>query len=225
MWSGRLSTQHPKRDLQATLGTLLLNIARTGALLVDPVLHAEVQRTLSQDSDTYVRVRAALAAIQDENGLETPIYTLTDFDQVSGRARFYELLGLGGRFAGRLPEVESGAYPQVDVTRPLRAWVIDGKIVSANSVSGVVLRLGTRQLDARMDEPLPPLTNIRLRLNYPGLGYDSGDLYAKVLGDDERTDTRLTRIWLTSVEPVDQAILEGFFESLPSAGPSDRCPQ
>jgi hypothetical protein len=77
-----------------------------------------------------------------------------------------------------------------------------------------VLRLGTRQLDARLDEPLAPLTNIRLRLNYPGLGYDSGDLYGKVLGDDERAGTRLTRIRLTSVEPVDQAILEGFFEGL-----------
>ncbi len=126
----------------------------------------------------------------------------------------YELRGLSGRFAGRLPEVESGVDPQVDVTLPLRAWVIDAKIVSANSVSGVVLRLGTRQLEARLDEPLAPLTNIRLRLNYPGLGYNSGDLYGKVLGDDERVGTRVTRIRLTSVEPVDQAIFEGFFEGL-----------
>ncbi len=131
---------------------------------------------------------------------------------LAGTLLLYELRGLGGRFAGRLPEVESRAELQVDVSLPLRAWVIDGKVVSANSVSGVVLRLGTRQLDARMDEPLPPMTNIRLRLNYPGLGYDSGDLYAKALGDDERTGTRLTRIRLTSVDPVDQEILEGFFE-------------
>ena len=85
---GTLVYQHQQRELQTTLGTLLLNIARTGALLVDPALHAEVQRTLHRDSDAYMRVRAALAAIQDENGLETPIYTLTDFDQLSGHARF-----------------------------------------------------------------------------------------------------------------------------------------
>ncbi len=65
-----------------------------------------------------------------------------------------------------------------------------------------------------MDEPLASLTNVRLRLNYPSLGYDSGDLYGKVLGDDERAGTRLTPIRLTSVEPVDQAMLEGFFEGL-----------
>lgn len=56
---GTLIYQHQKRDLQPTLGTLSLNIARTGALLVDPALHAEVQRTLSQDSDADVHVRTA----------------------------------------------------------------------------------------------------------------------------------------------------------------------
>jgi hypothetical protein len=44
--------QHQKRDLQATLATLLLNIARNGAPLVDPAtLQAEAQPPLSQDSD------------------------------------------------------------------------------------------------------------------------------------------------------------------------------
>jgi hypothetical protein len=99
---GTLIYQHQKRELQATLGTLLLNIARTGALLVDPALHAEVERTLSQDSDAYAHVRAALAAIQEENGLETPIYTLTDFDHLSGRARFM-VTSRGPGAGGALP--------------------------------------------------------------------------------------------------------------------------
>ncbi len=155
---------------------------------------------------------ATFERIQDiaEVGVPVPV----EVKGLSGPLLLYELRGLSGCFGGRLPEMESGADPQVDVTLPLRAWVIDGKIVSANSVSGVVFRLGTRQLDARLDEPLASLTNVRLRLNYPSLGYDSGDLYGKVLGDDERAGTRLTLIRLTSVEPVDQAMLEGFFESL-----------
>src|SRR5262249_28646070 len=68
--------ERQKRDLEATLGTLLLNIARTGALLVDPRLHTEVEHTLTQNSDAYRRVRAVLAAVQDENRVETPVYTL-----------------------------------------------------------------------------------------------------------------------------------------------------
>ena len=77
-----------KPALEEILGTLLLNIARTGALLIDPALHAQVETTLTQDSDAYRRVRAALAAVQDANGVETPIYTLTGFDAAGRLAHF-----------------------------------------------------------------------------------------------------------------------------------------
>jgi class 3 adenylate cyclase len=85
---GLLIYERQKTLLQETLATLLLNIARTGALSVDPAFHAEVQATLAQDSEAYRRVRATLAAIQDANGLATPIYTLTDFDAAARQARF-----------------------------------------------------------------------------------------------------------------------------------------
>ena len=85
---GSLIYQQLKREVEETLGTFLLNIARTGALLIDPVLHAEVEATLAQDSDAYRRLRTSLAAIQDENGVETPIYTLTGFDAGARLARF-----------------------------------------------------------------------------------------------------------------------------------------
>ena len=100
--------------------------------------------------------------------------------------------------------------PQVDVTLPLTCWVIEGKVVRPDSITGVVLRLGARQIDVRLAAPLAPLTNVRLRLNYPGLGYDSGDLYGKVVGEETRNGERMTRIRLTSVDAVDQKILEMF---------------
>jgi HAMP domain-containing protein len=77
-----------ERWLRDSLGSLLLNVARTGALLVDPALHAEVEAGRAPDSEAYRRVRAALAAVQDANRIETPIYTLTDFDASARRARF-----------------------------------------------------------------------------------------------------------------------------------------
>ena len=52
------------------------------------------------------------------------------------------------------------------------------------------------------------LTNLRFRLNYPGLGYDSGDLYGKVIAIEQHQGTPITRIRLTSIDPVDQKILE-----------------
>ncbi|HLF74860.1 MAG TPA: HD domain-containing phosphohydrolase [Anaerolineales bacterium] len=86
--SGLLQYRAQERELRETLGSLLLNIARTGALLVDPQLHAEVETTLTQDSAAYRDVRAALAMIQDENQIQTPIYTLTGFDSANRKAHF-----------------------------------------------------------------------------------------------------------------------------------------
>jgi class 3 adenylate cyclase len=85
---GVLIYEQQKRSLEETLGLLLVSIARTGALLVDPELHARVEATGTQDSEAYRRVRAALAAVQDANGVATPIYTLTGFDAGARRAHF-----------------------------------------------------------------------------------------------------------------------------------------
>lgn len=86
--SGFLQYRAQERELRDTLGSLLLNIARTGALLVDPQLHAEVESTLTQDTEAYRQVRAALTLIQDENQIQTPIYTLTGFDAAARQAHF-----------------------------------------------------------------------------------------------------------------------------------------
>lgn len=86
--SGFLQYRAQEQELRETLGSLLLNIARTGTLLVDPELHAQVEATLTQDTEAYRRVRAALAMIQDANQIETPIYTLTGFDVARRQAQF-----------------------------------------------------------------------------------------------------------------------------------------
>jgi hypothetical protein len=85
---GTLLYERQKRAELEISATFLLNIARTGALLIDPDLHADVETTRRQDTDAYRRVRAALAAIQDENEIATPIYTLTGFDADRSQAHF-----------------------------------------------------------------------------------------------------------------------------------------
>jgi hypothetical protein len=125
----------------------------------------------------------------------------------------YELRGIGGQFAQQLPDMETLVDQQVDIALPLVCWVIDGKVVSQTEIAGVVLRLGMRQLDVRLHTSLRPLTNVRMRLRYPGLDHDSGDLYGKVLAEEQRHGVDVTRIRLTSVDAVDQKIIDGFLDA------------
>jgi adenylate cyclase len=122
----------------------------------------------------------------------------------------YELRGIAGQFAQRLPDMDTLVDQQVDISLPLACWVIDGKVVSKTEIVGVVLRLGMRQLDVHLDTPLQPLTNVRMRLRYPGLDHDSGDLYGKVLSEEQHNGVCVTRIRLTSVDAMDQKIIDGF---------------
>jgi class 3 adenylate cyclase len=122
----------------------------------------------------------------------------------------YELRGIAGQFAQRLPDMDTLVDQQVDISLPLVCWVIDGKVVSKTEIAGVVLRLGMRQLDVHLDTPLQPLTNVRMRLRYPGLDHDSGDLYGKVLTEEQHNGVGVTRIRLTSVDAMDQKIIDGF---------------
>lgn len=121
----------------------------------------------------------------------------------------YDLQSIGGHFAQRLPEIDTAADQQVDVTLPVTCWVIDGKIVAPEEIRGEVLRLGLRQLDVRLNTILPPLTNVRLRLRYPALGHDSGELYGKVLAAAPQ-GVGVTHIRLTSVDAMDQKIIDDF---------------
>jgi class 3 adenylate cyclase len=76
-----------KEALEETLGSLLLNIARTAARQIDPALHVEVQITKDGTSEAYRWLQGVLAGIQQDNQIETPIYTLSDYEPLTHRAR------------------------------------------------------------------------------------------------------------------------------------------
>src|SRR5262249_20579983 len=90
-WLGRLEAvrdfQGLHQVLEEVVSAKLLNLARTGVLLVDPLAQAEAQRQLDPESEAYRRVRAALVSIRQASELTTPIYTLTDYDPAAQRAR------------------------------------------------------------------------------------------------------------------------------------------
>jgi hypothetical protein len=75
------------RLLEEVVSAKLLNRTRVGVLLIDPLAQAEAQRTLGPDSEAQQLVRTALVSIQNAGELTTPVYTLTDYDPATQRAR------------------------------------------------------------------------------------------------------------------------------------------
>jgi class 3 adenylate cyclase len=84
---GGITYKRHQRELEDTVGTQLLNIARVTALAVDPSLHAQVQRSPDPRSLPYLRIKRELVTIQNEVLLTTPIFTLASLDTAGRTAR------------------------------------------------------------------------------------------------------------------------------------------
>src|SRR5215472_13179835 len=76
--SGLLQYRAQEQSVRQSLGSLLLNIARTGALLVDGELHEQVHAGARTDTPEYAKVWAQLRRIQEANQLADAVYTLSD---------------------------------------------------------------------------------------------------------------------------------------------------
>ena len=84
---GTFAYQRQRREVEDMVGTQLLNIARTAALLIDPAAHERLQRAGPVDAPAYAGLKQRLASVQSEVVLTTPIYTVTDYDRARRRAR------------------------------------------------------------------------------------------------------------------------------------------
>ena len=84
--SGFLQYRAQDRLLRQSLGSLLLNIARTGALLVDGDMHQAVVQAGRNDTPGYNAIREQLRRIQQTNQLADAVYTLSHIE--AGMARF-----------------------------------------------------------------------------------------------------------------------------------------
>lgn len=83
--SGLLQYRAQEQWLRQSLGSLLLNIARTGALLLDGDLHAAVVAAGQADTPEYARLRRELVRIQETNQLGDAVYTLSDVQGAMAR--------------------------------------------------------------------------------------------------------------------------------------------
>jgi class 3 adenylate cyclase len=116
---GALVRERQKHELEDAVGTQLLNIARVAVLFVDPAQHAELARAPRPEAPAYRRLRTALATVQREVLLTTPIRTLADYDATTRRARVV--------LSTDEMERPGGAYvvaPELD--EPITSGLVDG---------------------------------------------------------------------------------------------------
>lgn len=83
--SGFLQYRAQEQLLRQSLGALLLNIARTGALLLDGDQHQAVVEAGRTDTPGYAAIRAQLTRIQQTNQLRDPVYTLSNIQGAMAR--------------------------------------------------------------------------------------------------------------------------------------------
>src|SRR5262245_65410191 len=70
---GALTYTRQQREVEDSVGTQLLNIARVAALQLDPKLHAAVDASGSTDSTAYKRLRQTLTELRGKTPLKIPM--------------------------------------------------------------------------------------------------------------------------------------------------------
>jgi HAMP domain-containing protein len=168
--SGLLQYRAQERFLRESLGGLLLNIARTGALLLDGDAHERVVRAGRNDTPEYLALRDRLLLIQETNQLGDAVYTLSNIDGDTAR---YGVISNGLAPVGQ-------AYRLAPETRPVLRRVLaegqagftgvyaseDGRWITAFAPirNRTEQTVGALEVDFRADVYLAQLQAVRRRL-------------------------------------------------------------
>ena len=168
--SGLLQYRAQERFLRESLGGLLLNIARTGALLLDGDAHEQVVRAGRNDTPEYLALRDRLLLIQETNQLGDAVYTLSNIDGDTAR---YGVISNGLAPVGQ-------AYRLAPETRPVLRRVLaegqagftgvyaseDGRWITAFAPirNRTEQTVGALEVDFRADVYLAQLQAVRRRL-------------------------------------------------------------
>ena len=213
--SGLLQYRAQDRWLRESLGARLLDISRTGALLVDGDLHEAALRGGRNDTPEYSRVRDVLRRIQDANHLGDPIYTLSHVE--GDMARFAVIstghvpLGQPYRLAPKIREtlrrvVTDGVSASTDIYVDDNGTWMTAFAPVRNSLGRTVAAL---DVDFRVDVYLAQLAAVRRRLYLHSL---TGALLALIAG--VLLARRITRP-LGQLTATARAVVEGELHTPP----------
>lgn len=102
----------------------------------------------------------------------------------------YDIGGIGGTYDLFLPEQEEELTPLAQEIA-VSYTVLEGKFAGQGVLTGHLVKLGVKTAELLSDEPVASLSNLKMQLMNPNGEAVSGDLLAKVLGNPNKTATRV----------------------------------
>ncbi len=117
----------------------------------------------------------------------------------------FEALGIGGRHKLSLPEVTETLVTLKDEI-PVRYEVVESSQVGGALSKGVLTKVSLRGAEARLENPVPTLSNLKMHLIGSGGEQLPGTLYGKVVGPAPGTSTGVV-IRFTSIGPEITVVL------------------
>jgi PAS domain S-box-containing protein len=128
-----------------------------------------------------------------------------------------EVLGIGGRHRLFLSESAEALAP-LAVEVAFAYAIVEGSHLSGETLKGRITKLSRKQAEARLEQPAPPLANLKMRV-FDSQGNElPGALYAKVL--EPAPGSADTPIHFTSVSPEIEAYFNGLLPKPTEAAPS-----
>ncbi|OLC31774.1 MAG: hypothetical protein AUH81_17295 [Candidatus Rokubacteria bacterium 13_1_40CM_4_69_5] len=219
--SGLLQYRAQEQWLRQSLGSLLLNIARTGALLLDGDLHEAVVAAGRNDTPEYARLRRELQRIQETNRLGDAVYTLSHVQGAMARFAVISNTQVPVGFEYRLaPEIQpilarvlrEGTAAYTGIYRSSSGTWITAFAPVKNSAGQTVAAL---DVDFRADVYLAELGAVRRRLYLHSL---AGAVIALVAG--VLLARQITRP-VGQLAALARSIVEGHFASRVRVGVRD----
>ena len=118
-----------------------------------------------------------------------------------------EVLGIGGSYKLQLTET-SESLVTLPEEIPLRYEVVESSQVGVESRRGALTKVARKSAELRLEAPVPPLSNLKMRLLGPDGKELPGTLYGKVVANVPGSSSRFS-VRFTSVPPeIDAALRE-----------------
>jgi PAS domain S-box-containing protein len=119
----------------------------------------------------------------------------------------FEVLGIGGQHKLYLPETAEALVPLGEEI-PLRYAIVEGDHFSGEMLKGSLTKLSPKAAEARLENAVPPLSNLKMHLIGAEGREIPGALYGKVVGAVPGSSTDFS-VRFTSVSPEIETFLRG----------------